>query len=34
MSPEQLEGILGNMVKRLQDENDLIEQARRLAEQR
>jgi predicted flap endonuclease-1-like 5' DNA nuclease len=34
MSPEQLEGILGNMVKRLQDENDLIEQARRLARKR
>ena len=33
MSPEQLEGILGNMVKRLQDENDLIEQARDLARQ-
>ena len=31
MSTEQLEGILGNMVKRLQDENDLIAQARDLA---
>ena len=34
LSPKQLEGILGNMVKRLQDENDLIAQARRLAKKR
>ncbi|HEY3474193.1 MAG TPA: helix-hairpin-helix domain-containing protein [Anaerolineales bacterium] len=34
MSPEQLEGILGKMVKRLQDEDDLIAQARELARQR
>jgi predicted flap endonuclease-1-like 5' DNA nuclease len=34
LSPSELENILGNVVKRLQDENDLIAQARRLAQSR
>ena len=31
LSPQDLENILGNRVKRLQDENDLIAQAKQLA---
>jgi predicted flap endonuclease-1-like 5' DNA nuclease len=34
LSAEQLESILGSQVKRLQDENDLIAQARKLAKRR
>jgi predicted flap endonuclease-1-like 5' DNA nuclease len=33
LTANELETILGNMVKRLQDENDLIAQAKKLAKQ-
>jgi predicted flap endonuclease-1-like 5' DNA nuclease len=34
LTQEELEGILGNQIKRLQNENDLIAQAQKLAKQR